>query len=293
MISMAPPAALADAAPNASAEQEEAARQRFARGVKLYDDGDFKLALIEFTRAYEMVPDYRFLYNIGHVHLQLGNYAKALRSLTRYLQEGGNAIAAERRAVVEREIASTRQRTATLTVRVSVPGAQIEIDQDMLGFSPSPPQVVDGGEHRIRVTKPGFLPQEQTVVLATGDVNDLYVALAPLQEPTHTLERPGRPEVWLSWTATAALTAAAGVCGGLALSDSAKLSNLKNTAGTSQSDRQALASQGNTFAIATDVLGGAAIAAAGLSLFLTLRHSGPSALRAEVGLGTVQFAGDF
>ena len=53
----------------------EEARRRFDRGVKLYSEGDFTLAVIEFERAYELVANYRVLYNIGHVSIQLRQHA--------------------------------------------------------------------------------------------------------------------------------------------------------------------------------------------------------------------------
>jgi tetratricopeptide (TPR) repeat protein len=274
-------------------DQQDAARQRFARAVSLYDEGDYKLALIEFTRAYEMARDYRLLYNIGHVHLQLGNYAKALRALTQYLEDGKSAILAERRVSVEREIASTRQRTATLTVRVSVADAQIDLDQDSLGRGPSVTQTVDGGEHRIRVSKAGFLPQDKAVVLAPGDVTDIYVALAPLQAPEVQHPATSHPEVWMSWTATGLLAAGAGVCGALALNDNSRLKTLRGTAGSSEADRQALASHADTLAIATDVLAGAALVGGGISLYLTLRRRSAEPIRLDVGASTIRIGGDF
>ena len=53
------------------------AEERFQRGVKLFDDGDFKLALIEFQRSYALAHNYRVLYNIGQVEFQIGAFASA------------------------------------------------------------------------------------------------------------------------------------------------------------------------------------------------------------------------
>src|SRR5262245_61950348 len=46
------------------------AKQRFDRGYELYEEGEYPLALIEFNRAYELVPNYKVLYNIGQVCIQ-------------------------------------------------------------------------------------------------------------------------------------------------------------------------------------------------------------------------------
>ena len=75
----------------------EEAMPHFQRGVELYDENDFQNALIEFRRAYEIAQDYHVLYNVAQTCYQLQNYACALDAFTRYLSEGGSAIARERR----------------------------------------------------------------------------------------------------------------------------------------------------------------------------------------------------
>ena len=58
----------------------------YARGVKLYEEDDFRAALIEFSRAYELAPNWAVLYNLGQAHYQLREYAIAMRTLERYVQ---------------------------------------------------------------------------------------------------------------------------------------------------------------------------------------------------------------
>src|SRR5688572_21286235 len=77
----ADPAPAEPAAPEPSAEAKQEARERFNQGLALFEDGDYGLALIEFERAYAVVPDYRVLYNIAQVNIQLGRYAKARHAL--------------------------------------------------------------------------------------------------------------------------------------------------------------------------------------------------------------------
>src|SRR5687768_4278200 len=87
-----PPPTAAPAAPATGAPADDAAdpykveaRQRYDRGIRLYAEGEFALAVIEFERAYTLVPDYRVLYNIGQVRIQLAQYARARKSLDQYL----------------------------------------------------------------------------------------------------------------------------------------------------------------------------------------------------------------
>src|SRR5262245_54376929 len=83
--STAPASASPSPGAGPSPEVVTEAKQRFDRGLELYAEGEYPLALIEFTRAYELVPNYRVLYNIGQVCIQLGQYANARRALEEYL----------------------------------------------------------------------------------------------------------------------------------------------------------------------------------------------------------------
>ena len=81
------PAHAPDAAAPSKANVEEAKR-RFLRGRELYEENNFQGALVEFRRAYELAPTYRLLFDIGQVYYQLQDYPNALKSFTRFLQEG-------------------------------------------------------------------------------------------------------------------------------------------------------------------------------------------------------------
>src|SRR5688500_11544745 len=93
------PSAFAQAAPPPEppkAGDSKEAQEHFQRARTLYDEGDFNLALIEFKRAYDISPNYRVLYNIGQVNIQLFNYAAARKALGQYLEDGGQEISSGR-----------------------------------------------------------------------------------------------------------------------------------------------------------------------------------------------------
>src|SRR6187431_3094612 len=75
------PASASTPSPAISAEVLKEAGERYARGLSLYGDGEFLLALVEFERAYQLSNNYKVLYNIGQVRIQLGRYAKAKEAL--------------------------------------------------------------------------------------------------------------------------------------------------------------------------------------------------------------------
>src|SRR4029079_18450407 len=69
--------------------------------------------------------------------------------------------------------------TVTLTVSVNEAGAAIELDGKPFGTSPLPkPKRMTVAEHRLRVTKAGFGPFEQTISARSGHDERVDVKLA-------------------------------------------------------------------------------------------------------------------
>src|SRR5271154_2835885 len=83
------------AAPTEAARQE--ARDRFDRGLKLFNDGDNPGALAEFKRAFELIPNPLVLYNIGLVYAAMGRPVEAVDALDKVLATQG-ALSGDRLA---------------------------------------------------------------------------------------------------------------------------------------------------------------------------------------------------
>ena len=166
-------------------EANEQAKPHFRRGVTLYAEQDYRAALIEFKRAYQISPSYAVLFNIGQSSYQLLDYASALRALERYLAEGDKAIPAARRDAVEKEIAELRERVATLTVRTNVEDAEITIDDEPVGRSPlASALTVGAGRRKVVASKSGRAPVVRYVDLAGGDS---AVVVLEIAEPTRAI----------------------------------------------------------------------------------------------------------
>src|SRR5690348_8352988 len=56
------------------------ARAQFASGMKHFDEGNYTVARDEMEKAYAMAPSYRLLYNLGLVHRQLNDPARAIQT---------------------------------------------------------------------------------------------------------------------------------------------------------------------------------------------------------------------
>ena len=282
------------------------ARTRYARGVSLYNEGDFKLALIEFQRSYELSPNWRILYNIGEVHFQLNNYAAALQALEKYESDGAKEIPDARRAEVDKDIDALRSRTGRLTIVVNVPGADVMIGDNPVGKSPmAADTLVDAGDLRVTVNKPGYRSATQSVRLAGREKQTVRIDLVEekvnvVVASTPEEQRKDNAPIIVGWAATGAFAAGAVVTGVLALNAKSDLDKLQSTRDITRGELDAQQSKMRNFGIATDVLTGAAVVAGGVSLWLTLRSSGstekqpaPATVQAGITPRGVALSGTF
>ena len=99
--------------------EDEEARSQFQRGKELYADGKYVEAATAFQRAYELRPSYKILYNLGQVENENGEYVRAFEAYSRYMEEGGDEIDAERKEKVQAEL----NRLHSLIGSVRVEGA--------------------------------------------------------------------------------------------------------------------------------------------------------------------------
>jgi tetratricopeptide (TPR) repeat protein len=258
-----------------SPKTDQEIKLHFERGVQLYNDEDYKLAVVEFRRAYDLGHDYRVLYNIGQVNFQLGNYAEAKRTLQKFLDDGGARVSAEQRAQVIKDIEALKIRTAQLHVVASVGGADLLVDGERVAQIPptgehSVQVLVNGGAHRVALTKPGYLDEVQEVTLAGAEEKKLVITLRP-----KPVEARSSAPLWIAWGATALLAGGTAVAfvGWRGADKDLDDTLLRQTTQQEINDKT---SASNNLQILTIGLGSAAVIAAGISLYLTLSRGGDS-----------------
>ena len=292
-----PAAPAAPASAPGSDKSGEEASVRFKRGLQLFDDGDYTLALVEFERAYQLAPNYRALYNIGLVDIQLARYADAVRVLEQYLKDGGDAIPAARRAEVSKKLVELRLRTATVDIAMNAPGAELSLDgKPMDPARLKGPTLIDAGEHTLRATAPGYAPKDRTITLAGGDhvqVRFDLVSLAPKEVVKETAPAPSHKIFWPGFVAAGALAGGAVASGIVMLNAKNHLNDLQNTPGSSANERQSAANRVNAAAVVADVFTACAIAAGGISLYITLTSDSTSKTQVAISPQKVVFVGTF
>ncbi len=185
----------------------EMARQRFQEGVKLYDQGRFEEARAAFLQAYALKKHPAVLLNLAQSELRSNHPVDAARHFSQYLRENPNANAAESKAAQE-GLSSARARTARLDIRVNIQGADIVVDDELLGRSPLPEPIdTIGGTRKIEVKMPGYKPATVTANARVGKIETVNVTLesesgAPVppppspavQETTSDAPTPGKDE---------------------------------------------------------------------------------------------------
>jgi hypothetical protein len=305
--------ALAPTLPARAQNPVAEAQSHFKRGVDLYEEGDLPAALVEFRRAYDLIPNYRVLYNLGRVASAMHDYASALRHYRQYLTEGGAQLSGPRRVEVEGELQKLIGRVGQLRVIVDVAGAEITVDDVSVGVSPLPTAVaVNAGKRKVVAVAPHLPPVARLVDVAGEESVTVTMAIpmprpiplpevaAPVAPPPRPVAAPGPPRemahrrTWpivLTWTTTGLLAAGTATAGLLALRDSRDLRDLRESYPISYDELAAAQKKTRRSALLADgLLAGTALFAA-LSLYVTL--SGPGETAVSVGPASLGLSGRF
>lgn len=306
------------------------ARSHFTRGVKFYQDADYRSALVEFQEAYRVAPNPRLLFNIGQTYEELQDFAGAVTALREYLAKSGTTITTARRAEVEKDLRRLEGHVATVDVDVNEADADVVLEGDRrleLGKSPLAGAVLlNGGSWTIAATKAGFERAEERFTVAGGDKKKIVLVLEPKKAvaaapppsaqpaaPPGTEPAPPPPRaltrVYVALGVTGALAIGAGVTGGLTLGAQRDYERAVAQLPGNADDVSGARSRTRTLALTTDILAGAAIAGAVTTvvLYVTSRpnpdsHAGSASkgtaaasvrVQPYVGPGSIGATGSF
>jgi hypothetical protein len=159
------------------------AKDAYDAARSLFLHGDYAGALVKFGRAFELSYDVRLLWDMGSCELNLKHYVKVLRLVERYLREGGSRLTAEQRTMAEGMVRKIRPLVSAVRLTASEPGASVFVDDEPAGTTPvTEPLLLDLGDRRIRLTKPGF--KDQVVLQRIVGSSDATVSVV-LEPETH------------------------------------------------------------------------------------------------------------
>jgi hypothetical protein len=297
-------------AAHADAKLDEA-KQHLDAATQLYDENNFRGALAELQRAYELAPSFKILFNIGQVEMELQDYAGALRAYSRYLSEGGPDVPADRGKQVRADVERLRGRVGKIEVQTAA-GAEVLIDDIAIGFAPLPePVAVNAGRHKVTVHIAGRDPVSRVYDVAgrqevsAAIANDVVAPAAPAAPAAPTGVDAPAPRriplpVYVSWGVTGALGLTTGVLALVARSANNDLANLRGGFGVTAAQLVAQRDTVHRDALLTDLALGATLASAGVATYLTLtrlEHGAPPerarTAQVHVGLGGISLTGQF
>jgi len=176
------------------AQRRASAREHYRKAEGYYAQGRFKLALEQYRRAMELVPDPALIFNMGQCHRNLGNIKQALFFYRLYLSKRPNAENSgevrERVAALQKRLAALQRRLqqrGKLSLVTTPPGAEVRVDTFSGPAVAITPCVValSSGQHMVQITKLGHEPQRTVITIETGKIKLLELHLRALrQRPT-------------------------------------------------------------------------------------------------------------
>ncbi len=287
--------------------KKEEARQRYNRGLQIYQEGNYEAARVEFERAYQLAPSYRILYNIGLCYEQLGDYVQAQSMLKRYLELGAADINDERRREVDKELAQIRPRIARATLIMNTQGVELLVDDTCATDRDSASVncgvtngstrqiLLNPGRRRITARKAGFLPETQVVTVAGSDNLEVRLNLKELPKMVEKKSNPYTLPMYIGFGLTAAAAGTAIVTGVLALDAKDEREAAVERFGVTRQELDDAKDKTQTLGTVSDVawIGTGVFAAA--SAYFTIKAIGwkDDSAKIEVGMGRVGLSGRF
>lgn len=147
---------------------------------------------------------------------------------------------------------------------------------------------------RERATRAVQALQERSQA-ASAPQAEASTTAAPASQPSEAgpRRRIHDKKVLIGWIATGALVAATAVTGGLTLKASKDLESARAEFPADSGDLDHDADKTTTLAITTDVLGGAALVMAAVSVYWTVKSKGGRELKVSAGAGHLNLRGTF
>lgn len=166
--------------PDVRSQLAEPARRAWDAAKQLADANDYKGALVEFQRAYDLSQNPRVLYNVGVVEKLLTHYARAVAAWDRELSEGNGKLSPSEVSELQNAIGIVKQFVATIDVTANEADATLSIDDYAVGKTPfAGPVKIDVGKHTLKLTKAGFVDATQQVDIASGQRTPVTFTIEP------------------------------------------------------------------------------------------------------------------
>ncbi len=173
------------AAPPADVRSQlgEPARRAWDAAKQLAGASDYKGALVEFQRAYELSHNPRVLFNVGVTEKLATHYARAVDAWERELREGAGQLSSGELQELKNAIGIVQQFVTTIDVTANETDATLAIDDYPVGKTPfAGPVRIDVGKHVLKLSKEGFVDAVQNADVASGARAPVSFKLEPVNK---------------------------------------------------------------------------------------------------------------
>lgn len=164
----------------APADAKAQAEQRFFKGLGLFREGAWDVALAEFLESRRLHPTRAATRNAALCLRSLRRYDEAIELFDRLLMEFGSAMSADERDAAQRERAEVASFVGTVDIRASEAGATVLVDGRARGTTPLGPLRVASGSRKIQVHKEGYVLFATDLEIAGGKSAVVDARLRPL-----------------------------------------------------------------------------------------------------------------
>ncbi len=168
------------AAGTGAADNKAEAKRHFKAGVALFKAEKFDGAAVEFEESGKLYKTKGALFNLANCYKALSRYAEALATLKLLEGEFKGTLNEEMLGAVKQVKDEINSITGKLGVKVNRDGAEIYVDDELVGRSPLPrPLLLGPGYHVLRVELKGMEPYSRKVKLVSGANLKLEVNFKP------------------------------------------------------------------------------------------------------------------
>jgi len=181
-------------------DAKDEAERRFRAGVALQKVEDWDAAIVEFQTSLRLYRTKGALFNLANALRATHRYVEALEALQELERDFGDELDPGMRATTDSLTNELQNLTGSLLVEVNEPGAEIQVDGELIGKSPLPEPIrLSVGNHRVDVTLEGYTSMSVQVNLASREEKTEKVALRRAQPepapapPPATAPGPPRP----------------------------------------------------------------------------------------------------
>lgn len=164
------------------------ATNEIAEGDKATRGKDFAGALTHYQAANQAVPSARAEMGVADALYNLGKLGESYETYADVQQTYGPKLGPIEKGLVTKRMKEMAPKTGWLSIRVSEPGAEVDVDGASIGTSPVPAlKRVPTGTHAVHVTKPGFQAFDASANVLADDKAVVDVNLAPATQMGHVV----------------------------------------------------------------------------------------------------------